>query len=801
MRESDTSPQTEKRAISAAMSLPLDRDAVLAAFRADPERALKAKDVSSFLELPADDRSALRAMLYVLVDEGDLVQLPGRRFALASHSLVLEGQVSRTLRGFGWFIADAAGQKDGFIEPEALAGLLDGDRVCARLEASPRGPVAKITKVISRSRSLVTGELHRRGGSAWVECPKEVLGTPVMLPPGDEGRADDIAEGSVVEVVITQYPTHVTSAMGRVVRVIGKAGELSVEIDRIVTDAGIPRPFSPETLGEASSLPSVPAPEDHKGREDLRAIPLCTIDGETAKDFDDAVYGRMEGKDFLLLVAIADVSHYVRPGSALDEDATIRGTSVYFPGSVIPMLPEALSNGLCSLNPHVERLCLCAELLVNARGQVKRSRFFEGLMQSHARLTYTKVWKYLEGDKQLAAQIPAAVQDSLQVLRKAARALRAMRQRRGSMDFELPETVIEVDERGVPRKLFPLERNEAHKLIEDLMLAANEAVAERFMSKGLPAIYRVHEPPNLEKVERFLRLARVIAQEQGVRPPPEKKGHVPSSKDIRAILEPLSDSPLRRVLDFLLLRAMMQARYSADNLGHYSLSSDAYTHFTSPIRRYPDLVVHRLLRDHIRHPRYQPSEQEAEAKTNALEDLAARCSDAERRATVTERAIDALMATWIMRDKVGEELEGAVSGCAEFGAFVRLFEPYVEGMVPVATIANEFLEYDELRMRLYGRSGFEIGVGDRVLVSVDAVDVAKRQVALRLVKITEQHGKSVEIFATKGREDHPWDRFLARQGKKTREQAGPRSGGGRQERKGGGRGSKPGGKKGGKGRR
>ncbi|MFZ9889591.1 MAG: ribonuclease R family protein, partial [Myxococcota bacterium] len=604
------------------MSLPLDRDAILAAFQLVPERPLKAKDVARFLELSADERAEVRAMLYVLVDEGDLVQLPRRRFQLAASPKALPGRVSRTARGFGWFIPDDGANPDGFLPAETLAGLFDGDRVEAVLETSPRGPVARVTKVLSRAKTLVTGELKRRGGASWVECAREVLGTPIMIPEGEEGGAEAIRDGTIVEVAITQYPTHVTSALGRVVRAIGRAGALAVEIDRILTEAGVPRVFSPETLDLAASLPAVPSAGDIEGREDLREVPLCTIDGETAKDFDDAVYGRMEGRDYVVVVAIADVSHYVTPGSALDEDASIRGTSVYYPGSVIPMLPEALSNGLCSLNPGVERLCMCAELIISPRGQCKRSRFFEGVMHSHARLTYTKAWAYLDGDKQAAASIPPEVQRSLDVLRKAARALRAARERRGSMDFELPETVIEVDESGSPRRLYPLERNEAHKLIEDLMLAANEAVAARFTERGLPAIYRIHEPPNSEKVERFLRLARVLAREQGVRPPPEEKGKVPSSKDIRGILEPLHDSPLRRVLDFLLLRAMMQARYSSDNVGHYSLASDAYTHFTSPIRRYPDLVVHRLLREHIRHPRHRPKGEEHEAKTNLLEESA-----------------------------------------------------------------------------------------------------------------------------------------------------------------------------------
>jgi ribonuclease R len=731
------------------MPLPLDRDAVLAAFKDSPHQPLKVKDVGVFLELGPEHKAALRAMLHVLVDEGDLVDVPGRRFALATQGLVKDGTVRLNARGFGWFIPDDA-QGDGFLPPQALSGLLDGDRVRARLEPSPKGPVAEVLKVLDRSRKVIVGVLQRTGSSAWVETPKSVLTTPVMIPPGDAGGADRIDAGTVVEVVLTQYPTPVTSAIGHVARVIGRAGDLSVEIDRILTDGNIPRPFSPETLAQASTFPAAPSEPDKVGREDLRDIALSTIDGETARDFDDAVYGRREGKDLVVLVAIADVSHYVTPGSALDEDAIIRGTSVYYPGAVVPMLPEALSNGLCSLNPDVDRLCMCAEIVLSPAGAVKKTRFFEGLMKSHARLTYTLVGKWLEGDMAAKRDIPAPVQTSLEVLTEAAALLRKARQKRGSMDFELPETVFETDDEGQPVRVVPLQRNRAHLLIEDLMLAANEAVATRFFSKEIPSIYRIHEAPNPDKVERFLKLARLLTGESSPRPEKgAKEGKpqaVPTAKEIREILRPLHDSPLRRVLDFLLLRAMMQARYSAENVGHYSLASEAYTHFTSPIRRYPDLVVHRLLKELIHHPRQRLGDEQKESRFLALDETAVRCSQAERRATEVERAIDSLMGAWMMRDKVGEELVGTVSGCAEFGAFVRLDEPYVEGMVHVATIADEYLEYDELRMRLYGRrTGFQIGVGDRVTVSVDAVDVTKRQVGLRLLHIHEQHGAIVDV--------------------------------------------------------
>jgi len=768
------------------MTLPIDRDAILAAFQDDPTRPLKAKDVGQFLEIAADKRSALRAMLRALVEEGDLVAFAGRRFALPHGDDLISGRVQLTQKGYGWFIRDD-GQPDAFLPPGEVNGLIHGDTVRARVSPAPKGPVASITKMVARGRTVVTGVLTKRGTAAWVECPANVMSSTITVEPGDP-LMPTLPNDTVVEVMLTHFPTPVTRATGRIMRALGRAGELSVEVETIISDSSAPRQFSPETLAEAESLPPVPSEQDHKGREDLRELPLCTIDGETAKDFDDAVYGRRDGDDLVVIVAIADVSHYVTLGSALDDDARERGTSIYYPGRVIPMLPEALSNGLCSLNPNVERLCLAVELrMKRGSGKVRKARFFNGLMRSHARLTYTDVARYIDGDKEMRAKIPDGVQNSLAVLQEASRGLRKARSQRGAMDFDLPEEVVELNEDGEPADVKSLERNEAHRLIEDLMIAANEAVADGFDRRGLPSIYRVHQPPNEEKVERFLELARALAADLGQKPRPDGGGGVPSASTIREILQPLAESPLRRALDYLLLRAMMQARYSAENIGHYSLASEAYTHFTSPIRRYPDLAVHRLMKAHIKSPRHRPDEAAAERQSTALEDLAVDCSEKERRATDLERAVRALFTAWLVRDRVGDVFTGSISGCASFGVFVRVENPFVEGMIRAQSMGDGRFDYDELRMRLHARSGFNIGVGDEVEVELTGVDLGRRQVTFRLLSITSQHGENVEIEPASGPALPGLER-LRRERAQSDRKDGDRKGGER------GRGSRDGGK-------
>ncbi len=754
------------------MSDLLDRDVVLAAFGDDRSRHLKIKELGDRIGVDHTYRPALRQLVRALVDAGDLIAHPGRRFSLASEGALVEGVVQRHKRGFGWLLPDEDGLRDAYLPAQEVSGLFDGDRVLCRISPSKRGPVGKVVRILARAQVTRTGTLLRERRAAWVEL--DGVDAPLLIPDGDEGGADDVEHGSVVEVVIERYPTAVTSALGRVVRVLGKEGDIAVQVERLITEGRIVRPFSPEAEALAAALPAEPTADDCKGRLDLTKMPLCTIDGITAKDFDDAVHAAPVSGDLLrVTVAIADVAHYVREGSALDIDAVARGTSVYYPGHCIPMLPEALSNGLCSLNPDVLRLCMVCQFDVTTgsgggAGRVSKVKLSNGVMRSHARLTYEQVHEFFDGDakEQRAAReaIPAKVQESLEHLRQASRALRKRRLQRGSMDFDLHESLILTDDKGEPVAIASHERRESHRLIEDLMIAANEAVASHMEAHDQPCVFRIHEPPDPEKLDRFFRLARSVApntkthdiaasaRDKGGKGKDKGKGRGRGRDEglsgasvtalgLSRLLGRLEKHRLKNALDFLLLRAMMRARYSAFNVGHFGLGSESYAHFTSPIRRYPDLMVHRLVKAHLRQPRHRYAEGALDDANDQLEGTAGQCSDLERLAMDVERKIDALYCAWFMKDRVGEVFEGTVSGCAEFAVFVRLDDPEVEGSVHVGELGKDFFQYDELRLRLTGeRSRYSVGVGDRVVVQLARVDLNHRRNELRLLKVIEREG-------------------------------------------------------------
>ena len=512
-------------------------------------------------------------------------------------------------------------------------------------------------------------------------------------------------------------------------------------------------------------FPPAPSKRDLDGREDLRSLALCTIDGATAKDFDDAVHARPTGGNGVeVTVAIADVAHYVQPGSPLDEDARERGTSLYYPGKVVPMLPFALSNGLCSLRPEVERLCMVARFVVKPDGSVSKTRFANGVMRSKARLTYDGVFEHFEGgplkvfegkDGESDARAPDDVKTSLVHLREAARRLNGARRQRGMLDFNLAESVFKLDDKGDPVASTRAPRNEAHKLIEELMIAANEAVANHFFRKDIPCIYRVHEPPDPEKLKTFLTLARRAAKDHRVNVPKEAPHN---AKTVGAILKNLDDTPLSEALNSLLLRAMMQAHYTSENVGHFSLASDAYLHFTSPIRRYPDLEVHRQLKRHLQSKK-RLHDGEKDRLRRALEQTAKMMSDKEREAMSCERDISSLMATWVMSERKGELMEGRVTSVREFGAFVRVTPLHLDGLVPLGEIARDYLNLDEHGLRLIAeRSGFSLGIGDRVIVEVKDADLSRRQTTFDLERVTEQMGREVNLIPTKRGRDNELDR-------------------------------------------
>jgi ribonuclease R len=729
------------------MPVTVPRDRILTFFARQGGRPQKAKDVGKALGLSADDRSSVRAALNALVDEGVLTMLEGRRYVMAGESNTHKGTVQRKATGSAWFIPDDKSVGDAFIPPQELTSVVDGDAVLARLERAPKGPVAKIVRVVAHRRTTVTGILVESSRARWVEVDDNVLSGPVVIPAGPEGNADNVAAGEVVEVLLVEYPTSVTTAVGRIVRSLGQRGRIDVEVERILAEKKIVKAFPPEVEDEAAKHPADPTAEDWAGRVDLRDTALVTIDGETAKDFDDAVFAVRRGKDIHVIVAIADVSHYVKAGAPLDVEAARRGTSIYYPGKVIPMLPEALSNGLCSLRPHVDRLCMVAEFDVRPDGSRHKPKFYNAVMRSHARLTYTLAQKFYDGDEDAAKEMSLEVQESLRALHEASQRLRAARKARGALDFDLPETVIALDDKGEPMKIHPLERLNAHKLIEDLMVAANEVVAERFEERGWPCIYRIHEPPDVEKLERFAKLAQLVAG----RRIPELDGTrgAPTPKALMAVMAELGDTPARRALDSLLLRSMMQAKYSPDNVGHYGLGSEAYLHFTSPIRRYPDLVVHRLLKMRLT----TRKKIDDDALLPILDDIASTSSQCERVATDIERAVDALYAAWFMKDRVGEVFDGVVQGVAEFGLFVTLTDAFVEGMIRVSDLGRDYFVFDEVRLRLVGeRSGKVYTVGDVVRVKIAGVDLARRQIGLVLESMDQDEG-----FAPRERRPRDFD--------------------------------------------
>jgi len=756
---------------------------VLAVLNAAAGRPLKAKDISRSLDLPADDRGDIRQALFDLVDDGRALQLPNRRFVSAaaeSPALGIKGTVQRKPSGIAWFVPHDKSRKDAFIPPAEMRAIIDGDVVMAKIERAPKGPVATIVKVLERSRRTITGTLHtshdkRFGRVRYVEVDDNVLSGPVRLTQDDAiaggAKPNDVAkEGDVVEVELLVPPTATTPAEGRIIRRLGEKGALDVEIERLVTQAGVSRIFPTAVLADAGRLGEVPGEADFEGRQDLRDLPIVTIDGETAKDFDDAVFARKRPRSQKIdvTVCVADVSHYVTEDAPLDREARLRGTSIYYPGRVIPMLPEALSNGLCSLKPRVPRLCTFATFTVDEAGGIHDEKLAFGVMQSRARLTYSLVQTFLDEEEGKAEpyvmpkqpaeatlsprQLDEETKQSLRDLAEVSRRLRETRRQRGALDFELPELVIELDEQKEPTGLRHNVRVESQKLIEDLMIAANEVAARYFDEQGFPSIYRIHEEPDEEKLSRFLDLARPAYLEQTGKPLPKTVLDDPTSPSaLMTLMHGIGDHPSRQALDMLLLRSMKQARYSVDNVGHYGLGSTAYLHFTSPIRRYPDLVVHRQLRARLAQQGKKPrraknaGSEELLAADDALlrelEDMAESSSERERKATDLERQIQALHACWLMKDRIGEIHEATVTGASEAGAFVRLNELHVDGLVRTDALGREYYAFDQQRLQLVGeRSREVIGVGTAIEVEVFDVDLSRRQISF--VRVLNEAGQA-----------------------------------------------------------
>jgi len=650
------------------------------------------------------------------------------------------------------------GEADIYLPPNEMRAVLHKDRVKARIVRHDRKnrPEGRVTEIIERSSNPIIGRLLQESG-VWLVAPEDKrYGQDVLIPKGATGTAK---AGQVVVVQLTEPPALFGQPVGRVTEVLGEIDDPGMEIEIAVRKYGVPHEFSDEALALARALPDAVRPADKKHRVDLTDVPLVTIDGEDARDFDDAVYcepakvGR--GKGWRLLVAIADVSHYVETGSAIDIDAYDRATSVYFPRRVIPMLPEKLSNGLCSLNPNVERLCMVCDMLVNAKGEVHAYQFYPAVMFSHARFTYTEVAAILANTRGPEAAQRKALVPHLLDLHDVYQALLKERGVRGAVDFETTETQIVCDEVGRIEKIVPRTRNVAHRLIEEAMLAANVCSADFISQSKHVGLFRVHEGPTPEKKEMLRNYLKLAGVGMTISDDPEPG-------EFQRIALATKDRPDAQQIHSMLLRSMQQAIYTPINSGHFGLAYEAYTHFTSPIRRYPDLLVHRVIKAVLNKTKYQlpvlPTPGEAEAKLSkrlasrvnvkeptqkpkkaSADELAwqaagLHCSANERRADEASRDVEAWLKCKYMREHLGEEFGGVVTAATGFGIFVTLDAMYVEGLVHITELGGEYFRFDEARQELRGeRTGIRYAIGTRVRVQVSRVDLDGRKIDFRLV--------------------------------------------------------------------
>ena len=639
---------------------------------------------------------------------------PRQAFKSGSHHRkILDGIVKRHPDGFGFFVADDPNQVDIYIPKPEMAGVMTNDRVRIEVHPEPGGTRfrGKIVEVLSRAVKRVMGQYISRSQNTGLLQDKSFgWGEDLFVEKGPEQM---VKHGDWVSVEIDSYPGTQKGFAGHVVAIIGDGLDPQNDSLRVLYSSQIPYGFSKATLAEVEKIPEQVLESEMRGRKDLRNVKLVTIDGKTAKDFDDAIYVEKDRDGFRLWVAIADVSHYVKPGTAVDQDAYLRGTSTYFPNFVAPMLPEKLSNNLCSLNPHVPRLSLVAEMRFNFSGEMTEARFYEAVIQSHARVTYGEAQEILDGHKiQSLQHVHAEIVQAADL----AKILMAKRFREGSLDLDLPETVIELDGTGQPVDIIKSARLFSHRLIEELMLAANVAVAKEFTKHGISSLYRIHDPPRMEDIAVLQRFMAAFGSQTSL------SGGL-LQKKLTKTLQEFVNHPKAHVMNVLTLRSMAQAKYSPANVGHFGLGFSDYAHFTSPIRRYPDLIVHRTLKALLKIPGYQLMSQ------SELETAGTMLSACEQRSVKAERQIQGIKKARFMKTLLGQEFEGVISSVTKFGIFVALRQFDVDGLIHVEELFQEPFEYDPQQLRLVAkRSGLAYSIGDPVTVQVAAVDIEGGQI-------------------------------------------------------------------------
>lgn len=721
---------------------------------------LKIATLAEKLSISADEYEFFERRIKAMARDGQVLINRRGAVCVADKLALVKCRIDAHKDGFGFAVPLVNNKQGDFVLYEKqMRGLMHGDIVMVRPGGVDRRGrrEGQVLEILERANKDVVGRFYLERGVGVLVPEDKRLNQTILLEP--ESVASFKPEsGQVVMAAIESYPEGLHPAVGRLTEILGDYADSGMEIEIAVRKHHLPHQFSDACLKAAEKIPSSVSQKDIEGRVDLRDLPLVTIDGETARDFDDAVYAEKQGRNYRLVVAIADVSHYVTPGDDLDKDAYERGTSVYFPRRVIPMLPEKLSNGICSLNPDVDRLCMVCDMQISYLGNVKEYKFYPAVMRSHARLTYTQVWQWLESGENNPHK------KELDTLYKLFGILQKKRHQRGAMEFESIETQMLFDDNGKIERIVPVVRNDAHKLIEECMLAANVCAADFLLKNQHGALFRNHLGPTPEKLAALREQLALLGLSLG-------GGDKPAPKDYAKLAEQFSDRPDQELLQVMLLRSMQQAVYEHNNEGHFGLAYEHYAHFTSPIRRYPDLTVHRAIKAVLQGESYKPKQ--------PWQAMGVHTSFTERRADDASRDVENWLKTYYMRDKVGEVFEGKISGMANFGVFVTLDDIHIEGLIHISDLGEDYFNYRPEIMAIEGeRSGVRFSMGDRVTVKVARADLDTSRIDLTLIRGGEKSKKRSRKTAAKDTEKPAAKTVKSRRADKTaKEKTGSRASG------------------------
>jgi len=678
---------------------------------------IKKNDLIQLLDIREDEAIFLEKRLRAMARQGQILINRKDILCISEKLNLIPGRVMGHPDGFGFLIADDKAVNDIFLSPREMSQILNNDRVMVQVTGQDRKGRLEgtIVEILERVNHIIVGRVVQGEGVTIVAAEDKRINQDFLIPHNEDMNAKT---GQVVEIEVTTQPGRRVKPMGRVIKILGNYNDSGIEIEIALRKHHLPYEFSSKATQQAEAYSKDVSASDHNGRKDLRSLPLVTIDGETARDFDDAVYAEPVKDGWRLVVAIADVSSYVSPQTSLDEEALERGNSVYFPRRVIPMLPEALSNGLCSLNPNVDRLCMVCDMVINLKGKVISYEFYPSVMNSKARLTYTIVDQILNQNNQELQTEHEHVVPYLINLQKVFDILFKQRELRSAIEFDSTETTIVFNEQGKIDFIKPVYRNQAHRIIEECMLSANVCAADFLLDNDGDGLFRNHETPTPEKLENL----RGFLLEFGLS---LSGGDSPTSKDYGELIKKVTGRPDEHLLQTVLLRSMQQAVYSNENKGHFGLAYEAYTHFTSPIRRYPDLIVHRAIKEKL---------SKVKSTIKNISQIAMHCSGTERKADDATRDVESWLKCYFMQDKVGQIFEGIVAGVTGFGLFVELDDIFIEGLLHVTELGSDYFTYDKQKHAMVGeRSNIQYRLGDRLKVKVVRVDLETSKIDFSLV--------------------------------------------------------------------